>query len=751
MIGQTIANYKILKELGTGGMGTVYLAENQSIGNKVAIKMLHPHLVKSENIKTRFLKEARTQAIMDHPNITKVIDFVSNDQGLFIILEFVEGEPLNDFLFRSKGLLPEKDANHYMAKILDAVGYAHDKGIVHRDLKTANIMVTPNRGIKIMDFGIAKLANETMSLTKTGSRLGSPLYMSPEQVTNGQVDYRSDIYSLGVVYHEMLTGTPVYDQNNTTEFEIYNKIVKEPLPRLRDFYKMNSEKAQQVVDTATAKLPIARFQSCEQFKKELLNGATNLNLHPPVPKRNSDFQSIEKKQNTPGKPNTVNVLIIGSLILLLLGVAIYFWNQTKGINKSISFEKIRDAEDFTDAGNFRAALSIYENLLDEFPNETLVHRRISDLKNDSESFQQKHIDSILNIYLQIRSLENFDTADSILNYKLLQGFEAIDAQLNHLKNQPRVIGGAVRIKETKSRLHELRDSLSRAVAMKQAMQTVGTENGAPIAARRSSVSFSEVEIPPIFPGCSELTAALQKRCFEIKINEYLQQNLPIKLYADQGWAKGRQVCNYYFTVTTDGRLRDVAATSPKLPQIAQDAIQALGQLRGTKPGFHGQMPVNVFYRGSLEMNFPKKISDGSAFETATEIANEVTKMESGPRPDHISMEMADKAPIFPGCEGQGGMALVRCTSNKINDYIKDHIDYDKLSRAGLPKGNQRIFLKFRITDRGEVENIVVRAPLVQLEQEVSRILRILPKMEPGIFNGAVAPIEYNVGLVVSIN
>ena len=195
-----IGNYKIIKELGTGGMGTVYLAENINIGSKVAIKMLHAHLVKSENIKTRFLKEAKTQANFNHPSITRVIDFVSNDEGLFIILEFLEGETLNEFLFKNKNRLSEKEANYYMAQILDAVGYAHSKDVVHRDLKSANIMITPNKTIKIMDFGITKVANETLSFTKTGFRLGSPLYMSPEQVTNGTIDFRSDIYSLGVIY-----------------------------------------------------------------------------------------------------------------------------------------------------------------------------------------------------------------------------------------------------------------------------------------------------------------------------------------------------------------------------------------------------------------------------------------------------------------------------------------------------------------------------------------------------------------------
>lgn len=752
MIGQTIANYKILKELGTGGMGTVYLAENVSIGSRVAIKMLHPHLVKSENIKTRFLKEAKTQANLNHPNITKVIDFVSNEQGLFIILEFVEGEPLNDFLFKSKGLLPEKEANHYMAKILDAVGYAHSKGIVHRDLKSANIMVTPNKDIKIMDFGIAKMANETLSLTKTGSRLGSPLYMSPEQVTNGQVDFRSDIYSLGVVYHEMLTGTPVYDQNTTTEFEIYNKIVKQPLPRLKEFYKMNSDRAQEIVDTAAAKLPTARFQSCWEFKTEILNGVPKQKAIPAVRSENVKFRNnpVKKDPKNRNNKNYISVVIILLLLIALLGGGAYYLNHSGGEDNGLQNELQRKAADFTASGNYKEAFSIYSNLYREHPKDIHLADKMEQLKAKSQAFQQRSADSLLNIYLQTSSLDNFDVKDSILGYKLLQGFDPIQNQMDQLKEHPKVVGDATTLTQIKTRLQNIRKLLEGPMLNEAGIIGLNSEGKKEADDNIVAVVFNRVDNPPIFPGCSESNPVAQKECFELKINEYLRSKLPLKLYKDQGWAQGRQICNYSFVIGKDGRLKDVFATNPKSSQIAVDAQQALANLRGIKPGFHGQVPVNVSYKGSLVLDFPKREKREIANEHKEQREPKEEEPIYRPLPDHISMEMADTAPVFPGCEGQSGMALVRCTSNKINDYIKVYIDYDKLSRVGLPKGNQRIFLKFRITDRGDVRNIVVRAPIELLEQEVSRVIRTLPQMGPGIYNGTVAPIDYNVGLVISI-
>lgn len=373
MTGTQIANYTILQVLGTGGMGTVYLAKNQSIGSKVAIKMLHPHLIKSESLKVRFLKEAKTQAILSHPNITKVIDFVDNEKGVFIILEHIEGIPLDEYLFHQKGLMPEKEANHYFAKILDAVGYAHSKNVIHRDLKCANIMVTPHQGIKIMDFGIAKMAGENMSLTKTGSRMGSPLYMSPEQVKSGNVDSRSDIYALGVVYHEMLTGRPVYNQHTTSEYEIYDKIVKEPLQRLQNIYGLISDHAQNVVDKATAKAPRDRFQSCEEFKQTLLNASQGRQQsvpkakEPVVKSRQRSKENIAQPKKAIRKKNHILLFGVILITIALLGGGVYYFSNNQSATQENNSVAIKMADNFTKEGNYKEAYLTYQNILSKYP------------------------------------------------------------------------------------------------------------------------------------------------------------------------------------------------------------------------------------------------------------------------------------------------------------------------------------------------------------------------------------------------
>jgi serine/threonine protein kinase len=277
MIGKLAGNYRIKKEIGTGGMGTVYLAHHVSLkfNNrqplKVAIKILHPHLVKSEQIKERFLQEAKTQFQLSHKGITKVIDYNEDENGLYIVLEYLEGDTLEQYISKVRGLIPEKESKQLFLEILDAVKFAHNNKIIHRDLKPSNIMITREGDVKIMDFGIAKVIDYDKSLTKTGSKLGSPAYMSPEQVLGKTTDHRSDIYSLGVIYFEMLTGKPAYNKKDTTEFEIYNSIVKKPLPRLKSFYEHISPGAQTIIDKATAKDPESRFQSINEFQEAILN------------------------------------------------------------------------------------------------------------------------------------------------------------------------------------------------------------------------------------------------------------------------------------------------------------------------------------------------------------------------------------------------------------------------------------------------------------------------------------------------
>jgi serine/threonine protein kinase len=211
MIGQTISHYKILEELGRGGMGVVYRAHDTKLERDVALKFLPPHLSASEQDKTRFVQEARAAATLDHPNICTIHSIEEHEgpafpgapavKQLFIVMQFVDGEVLRE---RIKGM-SLKQAIEIGIQVAEGLAAAHDKGVVHRDIKPENIMVRKDGIAQIMDFGLAKLKGVSR-LTKEGSTVGTAGYMSPEQIQGQDADHRSDIFSLGVLLYEMLTG-----------------------------------------------------------------------------------------------------------------------------------------------------------------------------------------------------------------------------------------------------------------------------------------------------------------------------------------------------------------------------------------------------------------------------------------------------------------------------------------------------------------------------------------------------------------
>jgi serine/threonine protein kinase len=246
-------------------MGSVYLATHTQVNRKVAIKALLPQYMANLEIKQRFKNEASTLAHLQHPNIVGLFDYVEDESGMYLVMEYVDGIPLDEFIANVTGPMPEERAVPIIKEILSAFSYAHQKGIVHRDIKPANIIVTQNDGVKILDFGIARiLGDANHNLTKTGTQMGTVFYMSPEQVQGKKVDIRSDIYSLGVTFYQMLTGANPY-QGLTTEYEVYSRIVKEDLPPPQDIYPGIPAYLSAILKKALAKDPEERFQSCDDF------------------------------------------------------------------------------------------------------------------------------------------------------------------------------------------------------------------------------------------------------------------------------------------------------------------------------------------------------------------------------------------------------------------------------------------------------------------------------------------------------
>lgn len=294
--GQIISNYEIVSYLGGGGMGEVWLAEDRRINRQVAIKGLHPQLLSNEEVRTRFRNEAVTLAKLQHPNVVGLFDYIENESGSFLIMELVEGEPMDDHIRLKTGPIPEKKAIDLFAQILQGVAYAHQRNIIHRDIKPSNFLIDAYGNMKILDFGIAKVLEEDKGLTKTGTRMGTVFYMSPEQVRGEPADKRSDIYSLGVTLFQMLTGTKPFSQE-ATEFQIYNDIVSRPLPRAKTIYPAVSDHMQSVMDKATAKHPDQRFQSCAEFLSALTNPDYRYQIGnaPPPPPSGQGFPAIPEE------------------------------------------------------------------------------------------------------------------------------------------------------------------------------------------------------------------------------------------------------------------------------------------------------------------------------------------------------------------------------------------------------------------------------------------------------------------------
>lgn len=220
--------YEILELIGTGGMSDVYKAKDIVDGNFVAVKILKKEFAENEEFLRRFRNESRAIAVLSHPNIVKIIDVGFSQKIQFIVMEYIDGETLKEFMERQNAL-DWKTASYFMVQILRALGHAHDMGIVHRDVKPQNIMILDDGTIKVMDFGIAKFAREE-GLTTTAQAIGSVHYISPEQARSDATDEKSDIYSAGIVFYEMLTGVKPFDNENPVSVALMHMQAKAKRP-----------------------------------------------------------------------------------------------------------------------------------------------------------------------------------------------------------------------------------------------------------------------------------------------------------------------------------------------------------------------------------------------------------------------------------------------------------------------------------------------------------------------------------------
>ena len=279
LVGQVIADrYHVMKKLGEGGMGQVYLAEHVKMGRKSAIKVMNPSLMHDPEAIARFNREAGNASKITHPNVCAVYDFGETPDGLiYLAMEFVEGEALTDALERD-GALPLPRATAIFKQTADALQAAHDLGIVHRDLKPDNIMLARGRDgsdvVKVVDFGIAKAVGGDeagQKVTKTGLVVGTPEFMSPEQLSGDRLDGRSDLYSLALVYFRMLTSQLPF-QADTVQETMIKRLTDEPkkLAEVRPDLQFPSG-LQPVLDAALTRTPAERYQTVAKFAEDVLS------------------------------------------------------------------------------------------------------------------------------------------------------------------------------------------------------------------------------------------------------------------------------------------------------------------------------------------------------------------------------------------------------------------------------------------------------------------------------------------------
>jgi non-specific serine/threonine protein kinase len=311
MIGKTISHYRIIEKLGEGGMGVVYKAEDTKLDRIVALKFLPKHLTADPVEKERFVHEAKAASAINHPNITTIHEINEFEDQMFIVMEYCEGETLKGML--EKEPLSIKKVLDIAIQVCEGLAVAHEKGIVHRDIKSDNIMLTPRGQIKIMDFGLAKIKG-AMKLTRDGSTIGTLAYMSPEQVQGEEADPRSDIFSFGVVLYELLTGKLPFGGEHQAAI-VYSILNEAPQPIAR-FNNQVSAKSEDMVFKALAKEREERYQHIDDLLADLRRERKSLEYA----KTGVTMQSAEAPREV--KKKTVPFLI-GALAILTL-VIVYF-------------------------------------------------------------------------------------------------------------------------------------------------------------------------------------------------------------------------------------------------------------------------------------------------------------------------------------------------------------------------------------------------------------------------------------------
>lgn len=270
--------YKVIKMIGGGGMANVYLANDTILDREVAIKVLRPEFVDDPEFIERFDREAQAATSLSHPNIVNIYDVGEDEDILYIVMEYVEGMTLKEYIVANRPL-PVETAIDIMKQLTNAIAHAHMSGLIHRDIKPQNILINPSGHVKVTDFGIA-IALSATSLTQTNSILGSVHYLSPEQARGGTATKKSDIYALGVLFYELLTGEMPFTGQTPVSIALMH--LQEDMPSVRRLHPEVPQSVENIVLKATVKDPVYRYETVFQMENDLQSALDPDKLNEPI-------------------------------------------------------------------------------------------------------------------------------------------------------------------------------------------------------------------------------------------------------------------------------------------------------------------------------------------------------------------------------------------------------------------------------------------------------------------------------------
>ena len=348
--------YEIIKTIGEGGMANVYLAKDTILDRDVAIKVLRGDLASDEKFVRRFQREALSASSLSHPNIVEIYDVGEDDGNYYIVMEYVPGKNLKQVL-KKRGNLTVSEVIDIMLQITSAMGLAHDSLIIHRDLKPQNILMMDDGGVKITDFGIAMALNATQ-LTQTNSAMGSVHYFPPEQASGKGSTLKSDVYSLGIMMYELLTGYLPFRGDNAVEIAL--KHLKEPIPSIRSEFPNIPQSVENIIIKATAKNPKNRYNNANEMHEDLLTCLNKERLEEPkiklkynegisddvafeVDKENMDDSLVSQIKDTKDNKNKI-IIILGSVLgglVVILGI-VYFTLSIFATSKDVKIPDVKN-------------------------------------------------------------------------------------------------------------------------------------------------------------------------------------------------------------------------------------------------------------------------------------------------------------------------------------------------------------------------------------------------------------------------